>query len=173
MVPGPFVTVDPGLVRAAQHGDAVAIDELIDALTPLVRRIAVRVAGPQSEDATQEALLAIFRDLRALRTPEAMISWASAVTARIAARVDRADRRQRGTVTPVEPEGLSSRVDQDPLEVADVLARLPTRDHALLVLRDLQGLSEREVAETLGVPVGTVKSRVHRARRRFREEWSR
>jgi RNA polymerase sigma factor (sigma-70 family) len=53
------------------------------------------------------------------------------------------------------------------------LARLPRRDHAVLVLRDLQGLSEREVAQTLGVPVGTVKSRVHRARARFRKEWNR
>lgn len=158
---------------AAQRGDAGAVDELIDALWPLVHRIAARVAGPHAEDAAQEALLAIFRDLHALRTPEAVVSWASAVTARIAARVDRSDRRQHGPAAPVDPARLPAWVDHDAFEVADVLARLSTGDHVVLVLRDLQGLSEREVAATLGVPVGTVKSRVHRARSRFREEWSR
>jgi RNA polymerase sigma-70 factor (ECF subfamily) len=167
------VLVDPDLVRAAQRGDAGAIDELIDALHPLVRRISARVAGSEADDAAQEALLAIFRDLPALRTPEAIVSWVSAVTARIAARVDRRDRRQREPTMPRDPARLPSWNHHDALEVTDVLARLPTRDHTLLVLRDLQGLSEREVAEALGVPVGTVKSRVHRARRRFREEWSR
>lgn len=161
------------MVCAAQRGDAGAIDELIDALLPLVRRVSARVAGPQAEDAAQEALLAIFRDLPGLRAPEAIVSWASAVTARIAARVDRGDRRQRGRAGPVDPERLASWFEHDALEVTDVLARLPARDHEVLVLRDLQGLSERETAVTLGVPVGTVKSRVHRARRRFREEWSR
>lgn len=165
--------MDPDLVRAAQRGDAFAIDELIDALYPLVLRISVQVAGSHGEDAAQEALLAIFRDLPKLRSPEAIISWVSAVTARIAARVDRNNRRQRGVTASTELEQLPMWIDHDALEVTDVLARLPTRDHAVLVLRDLQGLSERDIAETLGVPVGTVKSRVHRARRRFSEEWSR
>jgi RNA polymerase sigma factor (sigma-70 family) len=188
-VPVPFLEVDPDLVRAAQGGDAFALDELIEALHPLVRRICARVAGPQGEDAAQEALLAIFRDLRSLRTPEAIVSWASLVTARIAARVQRTDRRQRGSagsagpVDPIDAAGLpsspSGRPSSSPwihhvvVELTDVLERLPERDRAVLVLRDLQGISERDIAERLGVPVGTVKSRVHRARRRFREEWDR
>ena len=171
-VPGPFTGVDPGVVRAAQLGDGFAVDELIDALYPLVRRISARIAGAQGEDAAQEALLAIFRGLPALRSPEAVISWASAVTARIAVRVDRTDRRQHGGGEVTDPERLSSWVEFDSLEVTDVLARLPARDHAVLVLSDLHGLSERDIAARLGVPAGTVKSRLHRARRRFREEWS-
>jgi RNA polymerase sigma-70 factor (ECF subfamily) len=138
-----------------------------------VRRISGRIAGSQADDAAQEALLAIFRDLPKLRSPEAVISWASAVTARAAQRVERIDRRQRGQGSVTDPEFLSLPVDFDALELADVLARLPARDHAILVLRDLQGLSEHDIAEALGVPVGTVKSRLHRARRRFREEWNR
>jgi RNA polymerase sigma-70 factor (ECF subfamily) len=165
--------VDPGLVRNAQRGDAFALDELIDALYPLVRRISRRIAGKQADDAAQEALLAIFRDLPKLRAPEAVISWASAVTARTAARIDHVDRRQHGQASMADSEALSPGVDFDALELADVLARLPARDHAVLVLSDLQGLSDRDIAEALGVPVGTVKSRLHRARRRFREEWSR
>lgn len=164
--------MDPALVRAAQSGDAFALDELIDALHPLVRRIAGRIAGAQADDAAQEALLAIFRDLPKLRAPEAVISWASAVTARTAIRVERIDRRQRGQASTAEPEVLSHGVEFDALELTDVLSRLPARDHAVLVLRDLQGLSEHDVADALGVPLGTVKSRLHRARKRFREEWN-
>lgn len=160
-------------MRAAQGGDAFAVDELIDALYPLVRRVCARIAGIHGEDAAQEALLAIFRELPALRSPEAVISWASLVTARTAVRVDRTQRRQRGGTGQTDPEQLSAWVDFDALDVTDVLTRLPARDHDVLVLSDLQGLSERDVAERLGVPVGTVKSRLHRARRRFREEWSR
>jgi len=165
--------VDPGLVRAAQGGDAGAIDDLIDALVPLVRSIAFRVAGAPAEDASQEALLVIFRDLHALRTPEAIISWASAVTARVVSRIDRGDRRHRETETALDADRPAAWFDTDAVEVAEVLRRLATHDHQLLVLRDLHGYSEREVADTLGVPLGTVKSRVHRARRRFREEWNR
>jgi len=164
--------VDPALVRGAQSGDVFALDELIEALYPLVRRICTQEAGHQHEDAAQEAMLAIFRDLQALRSPEAILSWASAVAARIAARFDRTDRRQRGGGQTGDPDSLSSWFDHDAIEVTDVLTRLPDRDHAVLVLRDLQGLSEQETAETLGVPVGTVKSRVSRARERFREQWS-
>jgi RNA polymerase sigma factor (sigma-70 family) len=159
-------------VRAAQGGDAFALDELIEALYPFVRRIAMRIAGTLGEDAAQESLLAIFRGLPALRSPEAVIGWAGAVTARTAARMDRANRRQRGGASVTDPERASPWVDFDALEVADVLARLPERDQCVLVLSDLQGLSARDISETLGVPVGTVKSRLHRARKRFREEWS-
>lgn len=164
--------MDPDLVRAAQSGDAGALDDLIDAIYPLVRRIAGRIAGPAAEDATQEALLAIFRDLHGLRAPEAAVSWASAVTARIAIRIDRNDRRRRDQRSVVDP-AVPALPDIDAFEVTDVLARLSASDQRLLVLRDLQGLSEREVSEALGVPLGTVKSRVHRARSRFRKEWNR
>lgn len=164
--------MDLDLVRAAQRGDAGAIDELIDALVPLVRSISFRVAGLRGEDAMQEALLVIFRDLHALRTPEAIVSWVSAVTARIAARVDRNDRRHRDAAVSSDDD-RAAWFDYSSFEVTEVLSRLAIRDYEILILRDLQGFSEREVADTLGVPVGTVKSRVHRARLRFREEWSR
>jgi RNA polymerase sigma factor (sigma-70 family) len=160
------------MVRRAQEGDAFALDGLIDALYPLVRRISARVAGDQGEDAAQEALLAIFRDLSALRVPEAVIGWASAVTARTAARFDRTQRRQAGGWNVTDPEGLASWADVDALEVSDVLTRLQERDRVVLILSDLQGLNEHDVAAALGVPPGTVKSRLHRARGRFRKEWS-
>jgi DNA-directed RNA polymerase specialized sigma24 family protein len=69
----------------------------------------------------------------------------------------------------VAPDGWA---DLDtPLQVRAVLDQLPPAHRAVLVLRDLEDLSEQETAEALGVEVGTVKSRLHRARVAFRQRW--
>jgi DNA-directed RNA polymerase specialized sigma24 family protein len=57
------------------------------------------------------------------------------------------------------------------VDIDDALARLPVSQRIVLILRIREGLSEQEVAATLGIPAGTVKSRLHRARAAFREEW--
>ena len=56
-------------------------------------------------------------------------------------------------------------------DIDDALARLPPSQRAVLVLRTREGLTEQEIATTLGIPAGTVKSRLHRARAAFREMW--
>ena len=58
-------------------------------------------------------------------------------------------------------------------DVRDVLRRLAPDHRAILVLRDLEGLDEQTVSDMLAVSAGTAKSRLHRARRRFRQEWDR
>jgi DNA-directed RNA polymerase specialized sigma24 family protein len=61
--------VDPETVSAAQQGDALALDRLLDELAPYVRRLCARIAPAAAGDATQEALLAVFRGLPSLRAP--------------------------------------------------------------------------------------------------------
>ena len=75
---------------------------------------------------------------------------------------------------PAELEGVPARGDpQLASDVRDVLRRLAPHHRAILVLRDLEGLGEQTVSTKLAVSVGTAKSRLHRARRRFRQEWDR
>lgn len=57
------------------------------------------------------------------------------------------------------------------MDITDALERIPPEQRAVLVLRQIEGLSEREVAQALNLPIGTVKSRLHRARASFRGEW--
>jgi RNA polymerase sigma-70 factor (ECF subfamily) len=57
------------------------------------------------------------------------------------------------------------------VDIDDALARLPLPQRVVLVLRTLEGLTEQEIATTLGIPAGTVKSRLHRARAAFRKAW--
>lgn len=158
------------LVRAAQRGDALAMAELLDVLAPAVGRWCGPIALEDGADAAQEALIAVFRGLPDLREPAALYGWARSIAIREAVRVARRAARERpAELTEVPAPG-------DPVMAADIrdlLDRLAPEHRAVLVMRDVEGMDERSVAEVLDVPVGTVKSRLARARRRFRREWSR
>lgn len=158
------------LVRAAQHGDAIAMQELLGVLTPYVGRLCGPIALDDGADAAQEALIAVFRNLRQLSEPAALYGWVRAIAVREAVRV--ACRAKR--VPPGLPLDLPEAGDPAlAVDVRDVLDRLSPQHRAVLVLRDLEGLDERTVSELLRLPEGTVKSRLSRARRSFRKEWSR
>lgn len=168
-VPANLPGVDPENVAAAQQGDALALDRLLDELAPYVRRLCTRIAPAAADDATQEALLAIFQGLSSLRAPEAIMTWVRSVTVRTAIRLARRHDREvaaEGTLMDRHDPSLEGLVDID-----DALARLPVSQRVVLVLRTREGLSEQEIATTLGIPAGTVKSRLHRARAAFREVW--
>ncbi|GGP79230.1 RNA polymerase sigma factor [Streptosporangium pseudovulgare] len=154
------------LVRAAQGGDTMAMNDLLSELTPYLGRICGPIALDNGPDAVQEALIAIFRNLGSLRDPRALHGWARAIAVREAVRIAR--RRHQA----VELTELPSRQDvESAVNIRDVLKRLSAEHRAVLVLRDLEGLPEDEAARLLRVPEGTVKSRLHRARRSFRNAW--
>jgi DNA-directed RNA polymerase specialized sigma24 family protein len=158
------------LVRAAQRGDGLAMARLIDVLTPAIGRWCGPIALQDGPDATQEALIAVFRGLKGLAEPAALFGWARSIAVREAVRVARRATRQR-TVELVDLPAPG-----DPLlavDIADVLERLTPEHRAVLMLRELDGLDERTIAGLLDVPAGTVKSRLSRARRSFRKEWAR
>jgi RNA polymerase sigma factor (sigma-70 family) len=168
-VPGNLAAVDPAKVAAAQQGDALALDDLLDELAPYVRRLCARIAPAVADDATQEALLAVFRGLPSLRTPEAIMTWVRSVTVRTAMRLARQP-GQEVTAGPMPADGCVPSFE-GLADIDDALARLPPSQRAVLVLRTREGLSEQEIAATLGIPAGTVKSRLYRARAAFREMW--
>ena len=169
-----------GVVRAAQRGDTMAMNALVDELMPYVGRICRGIAPERGEDATQEALIAILRNLRQLREPlpgregngrepAALRAWARRIAAREAVRAARQARAQP-ILSPEEVPAAGSPALG--VELRDQLDRLQPEQRAVLVLRDVEGLSEQEAAELLDVAPGTVKSRLHRARARFRREWT-
>ncbi|NUS12389.1 MAG: sigma-70 family RNA polymerase sigma factor [Streptomyces sp.] len=145
------------------------MNALLDELAPFVGRICGPIALDDGPDAAQEALVVVFRSLRALKEPAAVYGWARTIAAREALRVARRSAR----AVPTELSELPARDDpQLGADVRDVLSRLSPEHRAVLVLRDLEGLDERTAAERLGIRVGTVKSRLHRARDTFRKAWS-
>ena len=109
-VPANLAAVDPEKVAAAQQGDALALDQLLDELAPYVRRLCARIAPAAADDATQEALLAIFRGLPSLHAPEAIMAWVRSVTVRTAIRLAREhDLELAAGPTPGPPRSPPSR----------------------------------------------------------------
>jgi RNA polymerase sigma-70 factor (ECF subfamily) len=127
----------------------------------------------QGEDAAQEALIALLRDLPGLREPRALYGGARRIAAREAVRHARAARREAAFGGPAHAGALPAPGDLAlATDVRRVLAGLGAEQRAILVLRDLEGLSEQEAAAALELEHGTVKSRLSRARAAFRRRWS-
>lgn len=157
-------------ILAAQRGDLLALGAVLDGLLPFVGRICGSIALDAGPDATQETMIQVMRDLPGLRDPDALRGWVRRIATREAVR--HAERRRREPlvdhVEETEGELLDPSVRSD---VARVLGELPPDQRAILVLRDLEGLSEAEAAAELDVARGTIKSRLHRARDAFRKRW--
>jgi RNA polymerase sigma-70 factor (ECF subfamily) len=154
------------LVRRAQLGSSAAFDKLVLTRGPdLYRYLLVRLRNESdARDALQETMTAAWRGLPALREPVRFWPWLVAIAARKAAAIARS--RVREVEYDVE---LLSYEDEDVLELRDAIGSLPEHLRDVLVLRFQLQLTEREVAEALGIRVGTVKSRSARARRALEE----
>ncbi|GAB7188199.1 hypothetical protein ATKI12_8030 [Kitasatospora sp. Ki12] len=158
------------LVRAAQQGDALALDEVLSLLMPYVGRVCAPIALQDAPDAAQEAMIAIVRNLRQLKSPEALFGWARAIAAREAVRF--ATRRLPRPAAPADqPDQPDQRDPELATDIQDVLERLPPDHRAVLTLRHIEGLDEKSVSEILDLPLGTVRSRLFRARHGFRAAW--
>ena len=157
-------------IQAAQQGDLIAMGALIDTLMPWIGRLCGSIALDAGPDATQETLIQVMRDLKGLREPSSFRSWVRRIATREAIRHATRQRRE----PPIEYVEHTQGVVLDPglrRDVARVLAELPADQRVILVLRDLEGLSEAEAAAELNVARGTIKSRLHRAREAFRKRW--
>jgi RNA polymerase sigma factor (sigma-70 family) len=155
-------------VRAAQQGDALAMDALLGELAPWVGRICAAIALDRGADAMQESLISVLQNLSTLRDPAALRAWVRRIAVRQSLR--QVGHHREVLVSDVPEVPRISDLDTA-MDVRATLEALTPPQRALLVLRDLEDLSEREVAETLGVELGTVKSGLHRARHAFRERW--
>jgi len=168
----PVVDGDAALIVAAGAGDPEAVLALLARYRPPLVRLLAGVLGDwaAAEDAAQEALLHALRRLGDLRDPAAFYPWLrrSAVRLALRRRILREAPLDEAREAPASLGGVETRV-----VVHAVLRGLPRDLRAVLVLRELEGLDYAEIAGELAVPVGTVRSRLHAARARFREAWLR
>ena len=156
------------LVERARRGDreafAVLAGGAVDRLYGIARLILRDTE--LAEDATQEVLVRAWRDLPTLRDAERFDAWLYRLIVRSCADVGRHRRRWRAEITvlptePAEPDRASELADRDLLERG--LRRLSDAQQTILVLTYYVGLTPTEVADALGIPVGTAKSRLHYA----------
>lgn len=118
-------------------------------------------------DITQETWLAVVRGIDRLRNPAGFSTWAYRIVRNKAADRIRQRMRQR-SVSEEEPAGSTSSPHTDVSDVHAALATLPAADRELLTLHYLEGMQYEELAEILDIPLGTVKSRLYKARERLR-----
>ncbi|TAK01466.1 MAG: sigma-70 family RNA polymerase sigma factor [Chloroflexota bacterium] len=166
--------MDIELVRRAQRGDEEAFASLAVAVSARLHAVSHRILRDidLAEDATQQALLSIWRDLPLLRDPAKFDAWSYRLLVRACyaeghrTRVWAPNLRLLPARGPATPEGLSEVVDRDQLERG--FRRLSIDHRAVVVLHHYLDLPLEAVAETLGVPIGTVRSRLHHAMRGLR-----
>jgi RNA polymerase sigma-70 factor (ECF subfamily) len=156
------------LVERAKHGDREAFAVLaagaVDRLHALARLI-LRDAD-LAQDATQDALVRAWRDLPTLRDVERFDAWLHRLIVRSCTDAARRRRRWRRSITalpaePVAPDRTAALAERDQLERG--LRRLTSAQQTILVLHFYLDLTPTELAETLDIPVGTAKSRLHYA----------
>jgi RNA polymerase sigma-70 factor, ECF subfamily len=166
--------VDADLIGRAQRGDEEAFASLAVAAGDRLHAVAFRILRDTdlAEDASQQALLTIWRDLPQLRDPARFDAWSYRLLVRACYAEGRRTRRWAPNVRllpvdePEVSEGLSSVVDRDQLERG--FRRLSIDHRAVVVLHHYLDMPLDEVADVLGVPAGTVRSRLHHAMRGMR-----
>jgi len=164
---------DRDLLRAfVDRADVVAFAELVNRHGPLVLGACRRLLAdtPDAEDAFQATFLILARKAGTIRRPERLGAWLYGVALRCAYRVRRAS--QRSKMQPMTDVAAPAPTDPHWADVRRVLdteiGRLPAKFRTALILCELEGLDRATVADRLGVPVGTVSSRLSRAKERLR-----
>jgi RNA polymerase sigma-70 factor (ECF subfamily) len=162
------------LVERAVHGDEEAFDQLVgrigDSLYSVARRILRDTALAQ--DATQQALLAVWRNLPQLRDPDRFEAWAYRLLVNACHAEARRERRHRGNLRllphdePMTPDPASSIAGMDELDRA--FRRLSVEHRTVVVLVHYLGMTPSEAAVSMGTPAGTARSRLHYAIQQLR-----
>ena len=158
---------DPQLVRAAADGDLGAFEELVRGFQADVWRLCLHLLGDRSaaDDAAQDAFVRAYRFLGRYRGDSKFSTWMFSIVRNCC--LDELRRKQRRVSLVAAVEAESEVVSHDAstrLAVKDALAALPVELRESVVVIEMFGESYKDAARILGIPEGTVKSRVHRAR---------
>ena len=179
---------EPALINDAQHGNLDAFNSLVLAYQDYLYNAALRILGDEARaaDATQEAFISAFRGINSFRGGSFKAWLMRTVTN---ACYDELRRQKRRPTVPLEPSGdddeeiesprwladssmsPSEKFEADELEhaIQHCLENLPVDFRTVVVLADIQGMDYSELASAAHVPLGTIKSRLARARLRLRE----
>jgi RNA polymerase sigma-70 factor (ECF subfamily) len=173
------VAVPPGEAEAAPEWTPPSWDDLVRQHSARVYRLAYRLTGNMhdAEDLTQEVFVRVFRSLPSY-TPGTFEGWLHRITTNLF--LDMARRRQRIRFEGLGDQAVGLLRDGEPTpaqafdarhldtDVQQALEALAPEYRAAVVLCDIEGLSYEEIAATLGVKLGTVRSRIHRGRAQLR-----
>lgn len=172
------------LAAKAAQGDRGAFRRLVDISHPTVYRLALRITGTESEaeDVVQETYIRVWKKLSTLKDPTAAFAWVCRIARNVAYdSVRKSSRRRSVSLDAKVGEGLSSlhelleseepgperrTISRDLAQaVLAVVENLKEKHRTVLLLREVDGMSYEEMATALGCSIGTVESRLFRARK--------
>jgi RNA polymerase sigma-70 factor (ECF subfamily) len=175
---------DPELVEAARRGNPAAFEVLVRRYSERAYRVAFRVVrdADDSRDVVQDAFVKAYRGLDSFESRSSFYTWLYRIVVNLA--LDRRRREQRapsvewddGAAHQIDPRGIAPIAENPELatrrrEVRELVARgvqgLPDGQREVLLLREVDGLSYEEIAESMRISKGTVMSRLHYARKKM------
>ncbi len=171
------MTIEPGVIEAFRRGDDGAVRAVYREYGGLVFAVAMRVLGQRqlAEEAAQQAFVQAWRAAAGFDGDRPLGPWLATITRRVAIDIHRREARRAVTAIDDVPAGHGALVTLPPSAdaiheawaVREAVDDLPPDEHEVVRLQHLEGFSHSEIAERLGVPVGTVKSRSFRAHKRL------
>ena len=193
VVPGARVDADADLVAALRAEQPDAAEKLVERFGDRVYRLAMRITGSNedAEEAAQDALWTVARKIGMFKGESAFGSWIYRITANAAYQKLRTRRQKSAEIAMddvlpsldderhFEPmDDWSNRVDERALQgelrgvLQEAIDGLPDEYRTALVMHDVEGMSNPDIAETLGISLPAVKSRIHRSRLYVRKRLS-
>jgi len=166
---------DAELVQKTMAGDREAFGKLVDRHRRSVFALALHRGFQlaEADDLAQEVFVKAFKGLGALQEPERFARWLYGIAGHVFADAARARRRRQGEIGLESAPELEAQAEEFPAmaldlgrqsaEVLRALGELPEEQRLVLTLRYLENLSPKEIAERLGEPRGTIRSRLHHA----------
>jgi RNA polymerase sigma-70 factor (ECF subfamily) len=168
---------DNELITRVLAGDPVAERALYDAHVDRVYRLAYRLAGDAdlAQDFTQETFVRAFNKLREFQGRSALATWLHSITVSVSLNALRKVKKIRQTevdIDEVAPVFSTAREAEPDLKqrLRNAIAALPEHYRSVFVMYDMEGYTHEEIGTVLGVPVGTSKARLSRAREKLREK---
>lgn len=182
-----MVAPEQETIERSCAGDTSAFEELVSRYEQKVYAIAYRFAGNHADaaDLAQETFIKVYKALCNFRGESAFLTWVNKITANVC--LDFLRKRQKvkfisfDEMSPHQLSSISNRKSEEPLEMIEgmeiqeqvqrLIGALPEEYRLILIMREIQGFSYEEIAETLKCSLGTVKSRLSRARAMLRERY--
>jgi RNA polymerase sigma-70 factor (ECF subfamily) len=173
---------DADLISAVQRGERDAIDELLARYETSIYRFGLRMCGNEEDarEVLQETLVAAFRHLPTFRGDAALSTWLYQIARSFCIKERRGRRpteslddmkgERMNLAEPAAPPDARAHAREIGAALASAIGALPPEAREAIVLRDVEGLSAEEAAAIVGIEVGALKSRLHRARLQLRQE---
>jgi RNA polymerase sigma-70 factor, ECF subfamily len=179
------VSDDQRLIAECLKGNTAAFGELVSRYQDRLFNTVVRLVdnAEDARDVVQDAFLHAYQSLHSFKGDSLFFTWLYRIAVNTAISMKRKQRvvyrmqpagDEKGRIDPLDPSeasrpGHALEMAEEERRVHDALAKLSVEHRAVLVMKDMEGMKYEEMAEMLAVPVGTIRSRLHRARLEIRD----